>query len=99
MGVPYFKVRHKAEGPRALGIRERRLSQFLSQDPGRGPREVGSGEEPIMLRWIVPPRFQPQNVRQVQRKRASGQVGKKRKFIRGKREGDWLLRRTSVLLF
>ena len=39
-------------------------------------------------------------VRWVQRKReGAGQSGKKRKFIRGKREGDWLLRRTSVLPF
>ena len=28
-----------------------------------------------------------------------GQSGKKRKFIRGKRAGDWLLRRTSILHF
>ena len=39
-------------------------------------------------------------VRLVKRKREqAGQSGKKRKFIRGKREGDWLLRRTSVLPF
>lgn len=39
-------------------------------------------------------------VRRVQRKRErAGQSDKKRKFIRGKREGDWLLRRTSVLPF
>ena len=37
-------------------------------------------------------------VRRVQRKKErAGQSGKKRKFIREKREGDWLLRRTSVL--
>ena len=36
----------------------------------------------------------------MQRKREwAGQSGKKRKFIRGKREGDWLLRRTSILPF
>ena len=40
------------------------------------------------------------NVRWVQRKREwAGQSGKKRKLIRGKREGDWLLRRTSILPF
>ena len=34
----------------------------------------------------------------MQRKRERAwQSGKKRKFIRGRREGDWLLRRTSVL--
>ena len=39
-------------------------------------------------------------VRQVQTKRDwARQTGKKRKFIRGKREGDWLLRRTSILPF
>ena len=39
-------------------------------------------------------------VRLVQRKREwAGQSGKKRKFIRGKREGEWLLRRTSILPF
>ena len=39
-------------------------------------------------------------LRREQRKREwAGQSGKKRKFIRGKREGDWLLRRTSVLPF
>ena len=39
-------------------------------------------------------------VRLVKRKREqAGQSGKKRKFIRGKREGDWLLRRTSILPF
>ena len=40
------------------------------------------------------------SVRQVQRKREPAwQSGKKGKFIRGKREGDWLLRRTSILPF
>ena len=40
------------------------------------------------------------SVRRVQRKREqAGQSGKKRKFIRGKREDDWFLRRTSVLPF
>ena len=35
-----------------------------------------------------------------ERKRASrGSQTRKGKFIRGKREGDWLLRRTSVLPF
>ena len=44
--------------------------------------------------------FQHQNVRWVQRKREqAGQSGRKGKFIRGKREGDWLLQRTSVLPF
>ena len=39
-------------------------------------------------------------VRQVQRKRERArQSGKKRKFITGKREADWPLRRTSVLPF
>ena len=39
-------------------------------------------------------------IRRVQRKREqAGQSGKKRKFIRGKRGGDWLLRTTSVLPF
>ena len=39
-------------------------------------------------------------IRQVQRKRKrAGQSGKKRKFIRGKREGDWLLRKISILPF
>jgi hypothetical protein len=39
-------------------------------------------------------------VRRVQRKRErTGQSDKKRKFIRGKREGDWLLRRTSIFPF
>ena len=28
-----------------------------------------------------------------------GSQARKRKFIRGKREGDWLLRRTSILPF
>ena len=39
-------------------------------------------------------------IRWVQRKRErAGQSGKKRKFTRGKRERDWLLRRTSILPF
>ena len=43
---------------------------------------------------------QMHSVRQVQRKREqAGQSGKKRKCIKGKREGDWLLRRTSALPF
>ena len=75
-----------------------RSSQFLGKE--RGPPEVGSWEEPTQLRWIFPPGFRHQNVRRVQRKRERArQSGKKRKFIRGKREGDWLLRRTSVFPF
>ena len=43
---------------------------------------------------------QMHSVRRVQRKREqAGQSGKKRKFIRGKREDDWFLRRTSILPF
>ena len=39
-------------------------------------------------------------IRRVQKKRDwARQSGKKRKFIRGKREGDWLLRRISVFPF
>ena len=39
-------------------------------------------------------------IRRVQRKREqAGQSGKKRKFISGQREGDWLLRRSSALPF
>ena len=52
------------------------------------------------MQWIFPHGFWDQNVRLVQRKREQAmQSGKKRKFIRGKREGDWLLRRTSILAF
>ena len=61
----------------------------------QGPREGTT-----QLRWILPPGFRHQNVKRVQRKREQArQSGKKRKFIRGQREGDWLLRRTSVLPF
>ena len=39
-------------------------------------------------------------IRRVQRKREqAGQSGKKREFISGQREGDWLLRRSSALPF
>ena len=61
----------------------------------QGPREGTT-----QLRWILPPGFRHQNVKRVQRKREQArQSGKKRKCIRGQREGDWLLRRTSVLPF
>ena len=47
---------------------------------------------------IFPPEFWHQNVTQVQGKRERArQSDRKREIIRGKREGDWPLRRTSIL--
>ena len=66
----------------------------------QGPREgTTGGAHPAAV--DLPSRVLALNVRRVQRKggERAGQSGKERKFIRGKREGDWSLRRTSVLPF
>lgn len=57
-------------------------------DRGGGGRDI-KGSAPLLG-----------GVRRVQRKRRrAGQSGKKRKYIRGNREDDWLLRRSRVLPF
>ena len=41
----------------------------------------------------------PESKESAEKKRVSWAVRQKRKFIRGTREGDWLLRRTNILPF
>ena len=78
-------------------VPSRSSSQFLGEVQGRGPWEVGSWEEPAvhLPSWVSA----PESKVGAEKKRASRQSGKKREFIRGKREGDWPSRRTSVLPF
>ena len=55
------------------------------------------GAHPVVVLFL--PRFQHQNVRRVQRKDSEpSSLARKGKFIKGKREGDWPLR-TSTLPF
>ena len=70
----------------------------------RGPREgttgggLVRGARPAAVHlpsWVSA----PESKAGAEKKRASRQSGKKREFIRGKREGDWPSRKTSVLPF
>ena len=75
-------------------------SHFAGKIQGRGQPDVGSWEEPTQLWCISPPGFWLQNVKWMQTKGSElGSQARKGKFIRGKGEGDWLLRRTSVFPF
>ena len=70
----------------------------------QGPREgtpggwLVRGAHPVAV--DLPSRILgPESKESAQKKRVSWAVRQKRKFIRGTREGDWLLRRTNILSF
>ena len=82
--------------------------QVESPDPGlvsvsqQGPREGITGGGLVRrahpVGWIAG--FLHENIRRVKIKESEpGSQARKGNFIRGKREGDWSLRRTSVLPF
>ena len=91
------------QSSKASGEPRPELASASQQGPREGPTGGGlvRGAHPTRLLWIFPPGFWHWSVRRVQRKEGeqAGQSGKKRKFIRGKREGDWPLSRTTVLPF